>query len=101
MSLPRYSPQVGPHVTALVLVTLALPTDDPRVSSVVEDFGKNVRRLRLAREWTQEDLAHQSGLAVVQISRVERGAREIRLGTLLRLTAALEATPNELLDGLY
>lgn len=39
-------------------------------------------------------------LAVVQVSRVERGAREIRLTTLLRLLAALEASPAELLDGL-
>lgn len=63
-------------------------------------FGKNVRAARLAREWTQEDLAHRSGLAVVQISRIERGRREIRLMTLLRLLAALDVAPNELLDGL-
>jgi transcriptional regulator with XRE-family HTH domain len=36
----------------------------------------------------------------VQISRVERGAREVRLTTLLRLVKALETTPAKLLDGL-
>ena len=51
--------------------------------------------------WTQEDLAGHSGLAVVQISRVERGVREIRLTTLLRLVRALEKSPADLLDGLY
>jgi len=64
-------------------------------------FGENVRGVRLARGWTQEDLAHATGLASVQVSRIERGVREIRLGTLVRLVASLESTPNELLDGLY
>ena len=64
-------------------------------------FGRNVRAARLARGWTQEDLSRATGLAVVQVSRVERGKREVRLTTLLRLMAALETRPTELLDGLY
>jgi transcriptional regulator with XRE-family HTH domain len=67
----------------------------------VRRFGENVRAARKARGWTQEDLAHESGLATVQVSRIERGVREIRLTTLLRLIAALEESPGELLDGLY
>jgi transcriptional regulator with XRE-family HTH domain len=42
-----------------------------------------------------------SGLATVQVSRIERGVREVRLTTLLRLVVALERPPSELLDGLY
>ena len=64
-------------------------------------FGNNVRAARAARGWTQEDLADRSGLAVVQVSRVERGAREVRLTTLLRLLRALQVSPEELLDGLH
>jgi transcriptional regulator with XRE-family HTH domain len=71
------------------------------VDSAVQRFGQNVRAARLAREWTQEDLSHASGLAVVQVSRIERGVREIRLTTLLRLLAALELRPDELLGGLF
>jgi transcriptional regulator with XRE-family HTH domain len=67
----------------------------------VQRFGQNVRAERLARSWTQEDLAHRTGLATVQVSRIERGKREVRLTTLLRLAAALETTPNDLLRGLY
>lgn len=59
-------------------------------------FGTNVRAARLAREWTQEDLAHASGLAVVQISRIERGVRDVRLSTLIRLIKALEGPPEDL-----
>jgi transcriptional regulator with XRE-family HTH domain len=63
-------------------------------------FGENVRAARSAKHWTQEDLAAKSGLAVVQISRIERGVREIRLTTLVRLLRALDVAPAELLDGL-
>lgn len=66
----------------------------------VARFGSNVRAARLARDWTQEDLAHATGLAVVQISRIERGAREIRLTTLLRLIDALDVPADELLPRL-
>lgn len=66
----------------------------------VKRFGENVRAARKAKGWTQEDLAHESGLATVQVSRIERGVREIRLTTLVRLLAALDIAPNRLLDGL-
>jgi len=67
----------------------------------VERFGENVRAARKARGWTQEDLAHRSGLATVQVSRIERGVREIRLTTLLRLVDAFDGSPDLLLKGLY
>ncbi len=66
----------------------------------VARFGQNVRAARLARGWTQERLAQESGLATVQISRIERGKREVRITTLVRLVAALGVSANELLDGL-
>ena len=67
---------------------------------VLKRFGENVRAARLSRGWTQEDLAGETGLASVQISRIERGAREIRLTTLLSLLQALEVAPGDLLAGL-
>lgn len=63
----------------------------------VREFGKRVRAARNDREWTQEELSRQTGLAVVQISRIERGVREVRLTTILRLIDALGVEPNELL----
>lgn len=70
------------------------------MDGAVAQFGENVRAARKARGWTQEDLAGKAGLAVVQVSRIERGKREIRLTTLLRLLAALETSPDELLTDL-
>ncbi len=66
----------------------------------LERFGQNVRKARLARGWTQERLAHESGLAYPQVSRIERGKREIRLRTFVKLVRALDVSPAELLDGL-
>ena len=71
------------------------------MDQTVKRFGANVRAARRAKGWTQEDLAHASGLATVQVSRVERGVREVRLTTILSLISALGVPPDRLLDGLY
>jgi transcriptional regulator with XRE-family HTH domain len=70
------------------------------MDQAVKQFGVNVRAARKAKGWTQEDLAFESGLAAVQVSRIERGVREIRLTTLLRLLAALDTSPDLLLADL-
>ncbi len=66
------------------------------VEEILEQFGQNVRAARLALNWTQEELAGAAGLSVPQISRVERGTREVRLSTVVRLIAALGVQPNDL-----
>lgn len=70
------------------------------MEQTLKRFGANVRASRRERGWTQEELAHRTGLAPVQVSRIERGVREIRLTTLLRLLDALDEDPRILLDGL-
>lgn len=70
------------------------------MENAVDRFGSNVRALRLEKGWTQEELADHSGLTSVQISRVERGVREVRLTTFVSLVKALETTPARLFDGL-
>jgi transcriptional regulator with XRE-family HTH domain len=71
------------------------------MAGLPQKLGANVRAARKERGWTQEELSGRSKLAVVQISRIERGKREIRLGTLIRLLDAFEVAPDVLLDGLY
>ena len=67
---------------------------------LTERFGANVRDARHKRGWTQEDLSDKTELAVVQVSRIERGKREIRLSTLVRLLDGLDETPEVLLKGI-
>jgi transcriptional regulator with XRE-family HTH domain len=71
------------------------------MAGLPQKLGENVRDARKQRGWTQEELSGRTKLAVVQISRIERGKREIRLGTLIRLLDGLEVAPDALLDGLY
>lgn len=71
------------------------------MASLQEMLGENVRAARAERGWTQEVLADRTELSTVQISRIERGRREIRLGTLIRVIDGLEIQPDRLLAGLY
>jgi transcriptional regulator with XRE-family HTH domain len=71
------------------------------VDPAVKRLGANVRRARQERGWTQEDLAAAADMAPVQISRIERGVREIRLTTLTRLLRALGIPADELLRGTF
>ena len=59
--------------------------------------GRNVRRIRLARGFTQEHLADVSGFTQQYISDLERGRRNPTVVTLFELAQALGATPVELI----
>ncbi|MCA7893468.1 helix-turn-helix domain-containing protein [Burkholderia cepacia] len=62
----------------------------PHPQSARELLAINLRRLRAEREWTQEDLAHYSGLDRSFVAHVERQSRNISLDNLERLAVALE-----------
>ena len=62
-------------------------------------FGRNLKAARRARRWTQEDLGHAAGLHSTEVGRLERGDREPRLSTIVRLARALELTAADLVDG--
>lgn len=62
-------------------------------------FGKRVRELRLAKGWTQEELAERTGLHPTYIGGVERGERNLGLDNLLKIARALGEHPTALLSG--
>jgi transcriptional regulator with XRE-family HTH domain len=68
--------------------------------ALITRFGENVRQARLERGMSQADLAREAELAVTDVGRIERGQREVRLTTWMRLAHALGAGPDELLHGL-
>ena len=82
------------------MACLVLSVEDADMDDAIQQFGENVRRARHERGWTQEDLSARTGLAAVQISRIERGTREIRLTTLIRLLDAFDVPPEVLLRGI-
>jgi transcriptional regulator with XRE-family HTH domain len=55
------------------------------VMTVRRQLGARVRTLREKRRWSQEDLAHESGLARSFTGAIERGEKDLRLTTLVKL----------------
>jgi transcriptional regulator with XRE-family HTH domain len=68
---------------------------DKEILSLV---GRNVRKLRLRIDVTQEELASRAGLHTTYISGVERGRRNLTIVSLFKLAEALEVSPSKLLD---
>lgn len=69
-------------------------------SDLLVDFGTRVREARTARGWSQAGLAELARLTQKQISFIERGERDVRLSTLVRVLAALELPASDLVDDL-
>lgn len=63
----------------------------------VSAFGQVVRRARLAKGLSQEELAEKASLHRNFVSLVERGQSKIALDSLFLLSDALETTASELL----
>jgi transcriptional regulator with XRE-family HTH domain len=59
--------------------------------------GRNVRRLRLAKSLSQEQLADDSGFSQQYISMLESGQRNPTVVSLYMLAQALGAEPADLL----
>jgi transcriptional regulator with XRE-family HTH domain len=70
------------------------------MTTLCDRFAANLRAARLERDISQMELAVRSGLHRTEISLLERGGREPRLGTLIKLAGALETTPESLCEGI-
>ena len=62
-------------------------------------FGKAIRRLRLAKGWTQEELADRAKLHPTYIGGIERGERNVGLENIIRIARALGEHPSVLFIG--
>jgi transcriptional regulator with XRE-family HTH domain len=66
--------------------------------SVVK-IGRNLRRLREDRLFTQEELGEAAQVSRDQVSRIERDEVDPRFSTIRKLARALEVDPHELTKG--
>jgi len=60
--------------------------------------GSNVRRLRIERKLTQEQLAHDAEIDLTYLGGIERGRRNPSVSVLGRLAASLGVHPSDLFD---
>ncbi len=61
--------------------------------------GRNIRLNRERLGITQETLADRCGMHPVEVGRAERGLRDMRLSTVVKLAHGLGIPPGELLAG--
>ncbi len=65
-----------------------------------ERFSVNLRKARQEKGISQEELGFACDLHRTEISLLERGGREPRLGTIIKLCGSLDTTPEELCYGI-
>ena len=67
-------------------------------SELIKKVAHNIKRLRLNKGLSQEQLAEQSGYHRTYIGAIERGERNITLSTLERIAFTLEIRASQLLE---
>jgi len=60
-------------------------------------LGRNVRALREAKGWSQEDFADRAGIHRTYVSDIERGRRNPTITVVEKLAAPLGVSAGELL----
>jgi transcriptional regulator with XRE-family HTH domain len=76
-----------------------MSTDDNK-NPVADQFGINLRRCRHDAGLSQETLSFRASIHRTEIGLLERGKREPRLGTIVKLARSLSVPPADLLSGI-
>lgn len=69
-----------------------------KTQDYIKYFGNHVRKLRLDRGISQQELANEANLSHSQISRIERGTVNTSIHNLLCISLALNIHPKQLWD---
>jgi transcriptional regulator with XRE-family HTH domain len=69
-----------------------------RTMNIIQIVAKNIKKYRLLKDLTQEQLAELSGLHRTYVGSVERAERNLSLENLERIAKALGVSPRDLLD---
>ena len=64
---------------------------------ILESFGNNLKKIRLEKGMSQENLAHLCELDRTYISGIERGKRNLSLINIFKIANALDIQPFNLL----
>jgi transcriptional regulator with XRE-family HTH domain len=66
------------------------------IDSVKKHLGSRVRNLRKRHNWSQEEFAHETGIARSFAGAIERGEKDLRLSTLIKLADAFKVPIRDL-----
>ena len=67
-----------------------------KTTDITTKFGKTLRRLRIAKKLTQEELGLEAGLRRTFISSLELGQKQPSLETIQKLAAVLDLSLSKL-----
>lgn len=70
---------------------------DNQISTIDQKIGARVREARLAKGWSQAELAEQAHVSLPRISVIESGKAQMLVGTLVKLAEALQISTDALL----
>lgn len=65
---------------------------------VLLKFGKQVRKIRIEQNLSQEELADRAGVHRTYIGMIERAEKNITLENIEKIAKALKVSPKELID---
>jgi transcriptional regulator with XRE-family HTH domain len=74
-------------------------TDQKASVELERSYGRNLRRIRKERGFSQETLAFRAEVHRTEVSLLERGRRDPGVNMTLRLAGALGVDPGEFLAG--
>jgi len=63
-------------------------------------LGKNIRRLRLAKGFSQEEFALTADIDRSYVGQVERGRRNIAFENILKIARPLDVSVSQLVEGI-
>lgn len=78
--------------------TSSMPLKDENANEFLRRFGLRLKEIRLARKFTQEELAALAGFSRSYYTQIESGKRNISLLNLRRLAICLDIRLKELVD---
>ena len=67
------------------------------LAHINKDVGKQIRRLREKKNWTQEALAFEANLHRAYIGQIERGEKNLGLVNLQKIAKALDVKISKLI----
>lgn len=67
-------------------------------AKILSSFGGHLKKMRVAKSYSQEQLAAFADLDRTYISGIERGQRNVSLINLIKLSIALNIPAKQLLD---